>query len=211
MSDVESRRRFELLALPHLDAAYNLARWLTHDDHDAQDVVQEAFLRAMRYFSGFTTTRARGSSSAVRSSIGPSNGDNARPWVLQIVRNTCLSWLQENRIAETVALDEDDQAVQGLAAPAEVEPCAMAIRSADRAQIDQAIAALPFAYREVFVLRELEDLSYSDIAHVASIPLGTVMSRLSRARNLMRQALMPGARPLLRTVPRVATSARNEA
>jgi RNA polymerase sigma-70 factor (ECF subfamily) len=192
MSDVEHRRRFELLALPHLDAAYNLARWLTHDDHDAQDVVQEAFLRAMRYFSGF-------------------RGDNARPWVLQIVRNTCLSWLHENRTAETVALDEDDEAIQGIAAPAALEPCAMAMRSADRAQIDQAIAALPFVYREVFVLRELEDLSYSDIAHVASIPLGTVMSRLSRARALMRQALMPDARPILRTVPRVARDARNKA
>ncbi|HEY5308867.1 MAG TPA: sigma-70 family RNA polymerase sigma factor, partial [Casimicrobiaceae bacterium] len=100
---MEHRRRFELLALPHLDAAYNLARWLTHDDHDAQDVVQEAFLRAMRYFSGF-------------------RGDNARPWVLQIVRNTCLSWLQENRTAETVALDEDDDAMQGIAAPAALEP-----------------------------------------------------------------------------------------
>lgn len=177
MSDDEERRRFELLALPHLDAGLNLARWLTHNDHDAQDVVQEAFVRAMRYIGGF-------------------RGDNARAWLLQIVRNTCFSWLKENRPAELVAFDETDGAWHELAAPAAEEPPAIAMRNADRLQINRAIAALPIVYREVLVLRELEDLSYKDIARVADIPIGTVMSRLARARDLMRQALMPGARPV---------------
>jgi len=189
MNDGDNRRRFELLALPHLDAAYNLARWLTHNDHDAQDVVQEAFLRAMRYMGGF-------------------RGDNARPWILQVVRNTCFSWLKENRPIEVVGFDENDDVVHDVAAPVADEPHSMAVRNADREQIDQAIAALPIAYREVLVLRELEDLSYNEIARIAGIPVGTVMSRLARARGLLRQALMPGARPLLRTVPRVAKGAK---
>ena len=183
MSDDEKRRRFELLALPHLDAGFNLARWLTRNDHDAEDVVQEAFLRAMRYMGGF-------------------HGDNARAWLLQIVRNTCFSWLKENRSAELVALDDAGDGWQDIAAPSADEPPAVAIGNADRRQINQAIAALPFVYREVLVLRELNDLSYKDIARIVDIPIGTVMSRLARARNLMRQALAPGARPMQRTVPR---------
>ena len=183
MSDDEKRRRFELLVLPHLDAGFNLARWLTRNDHDAQDVVQEALLRALRYISGF-------------------RGDNARAWWLQIVRHTCFSWLKENRPAELVALDDGDDAWHAIAAPSADEPAAIAMRNADRQQINQAIAALPFAFREVLVLRELNDLCYKDIAHIADIPVGTVMSRLARARGLLRQALTPGARPLLRTVRR---------
>lgn len=183
MSDDENRRRFELLALPHLDAAYNLARWLTHNDQDAQDVVQEASMRAMRY-------------------IGSFRGDNARAWLLQIVRHSCFSWLKENRPAERIVFDDSDDAWHDIAAPAADEPHAMAIRKADRQQIDQAIAALPIGYREVLVLRELEDLSYGDIARIADIPVGTVMSRLSRARSLMRQALTASPRPVLRPVPR---------
>ncbi len=187
MNDDENRQRFERLALPHLGAAYNLARWLTHNDHDAQDVVQDAFVRALRY-------------------IGSLRGDDARSWLLQVVRNTCFSWLEKNRPAELLRFDErddNDDAIHDIAAPAADEPQAVAARQAERAQINQAIAALPIAYREVLVLRELEDLSYSDIARIADIPIGTVMSRLARARGLMRQALTPGARPLLRTVPRV--------
>jgi RNA polymerase sigma-70 factor, ECF subfamily len=188
MTDDENRRRFEMLALPHLDAAYNLARWLTHNDHDAQDVVQEAFVRAMHYIGGF-------------------RGDNARSWMLQVVRHTCYSWLKENRPAEVLAFDESEDAIHEAAAPAAEEPHSMAVRQADRAQINRAIAALPILYRDVLVLRELEDLSYSDIARIADIPVGTVMSRLARARGLMRQALMPGARPVLRTVPRATPGA----
>ena len=127
-----------------------------------------------------------------------------RAWLLQIVRHTCYSWLKENRPAERVTLDDDDALwLEGIA-PAADEPDAAALRSADRAQLDQAIAALPIAYREVLVLRELEDLAYKDIARIADIPLGTVMSRLARARSLLRQALRPGARPLLRPVASAA-------
>jgi RNA polymerase sigma-70 factor (ECF subfamily) len=188
MSDDENRRRFELIAMPHLDAAYNLARWLTHNEHDAQDVVQDALMRAMRYIASF-------------------RGEGARAWLLQIVRHTCYSWLKENRPAAMLTLDDADDAWQEIAAPVASEPPAIAMRKADRVQINQAIAALPVAFREVLVLRELEDLSYADIARIAEIPIGTVMSRLARARGLMRVALtehtpVPGPRPVLRPVPR---------
>ncbi|MEP7056631.1 MAG: sigma-70 family RNA polymerase sigma factor [Caldimonas sp.] len=183
MTDEETGRRFQALVLPHLDAAYNLARWLTRNDADAADVVQEACVRALRYLQGF-------------------RGERARPWLLQIVRHTCYSWLRQNRPAEVVALDDVDEALRDGVAPAADEPLASALRSAERAQINAALDALPIAFREVLVLRELEDLSYKDIARVAGIPLGTVMSRLARARGLMQHALAPAARPLLRPVPR---------
>jgi RNA polymerase sigma-70 factor (ECF subfamily) len=176
VTDDATRRRFELLALPHLDAAYNLARWLTRNDHDAEDVVQDAMLRALRYFASF-------------------HGDQVRAWLLQIVRHTCYSWLKENRPAERVLFDDDDGPwLEDIPAADE----AAVGGGIDRAQLDQAIAALPVAYREVLVLRELEDLAYRDIARIADIPLGTVMSRLARARGLLRQALRP--RPLLHPV-----------
>lgn len=185
-TDPAARQRFETLLLPHLDAAYNLARWLTRDDHDAEDVVQEAVLRAMRYFASF-------------------RGEQARPWLLQIVRHTSWSWLQRNRPGELVSLDADEPGAFEPAAPAADEPMAVAARHADRVLINRAIAALPIAFREVLVLRELEDLSYKEIARIADVPIGTVMSRLSRARALLQQALRPGARPQLREVaPRSA-------
>jgi RNA polymerase sigma-70 factor (ECF subfamily) len=178
------RQRFEQLALQHLDAAYNLARWLTRNDDDAQDVVQEACLRALRYFDGF-------------------HGEQARPWLLTIVRHTCYAWLKENRSIELHRHgDEDDDPLDELAAPASDEPHEAALRNADRAQINQAIARLPIVFREVLVLRELEDLSYRDIARIADVPVGTVMSRLARARALLRHALRPDARPTLRPVPK---------
>jgi RNA polymerase sigma-70 factor (ECF subfamily) len=183
MSDEENRRRFERLAMPHLDAAYNLARWLTRNDHDAQDVVQEALMRAMRYINGL-------------------RGDGARAWLLQIVRNTCYTWLKENRPMEKVVLDDFDDAWQDMPGPAAEEPHVAAMRNADRTRMNEAISALPVAYREVLVLRELEDFSYGDIARIAEIPIGTVMSRLARARGLLRAALAPKSRPLLHTVPR---------
>jgi len=184
MSDDENAQRFESLVMPHLDAAYNLARWLTRNDHDAQDVVQEALVRAMRYIGGF-------------------RGESGRAWLLQIVRNSCFSWLKANRPAERMLLDDEDS-LHEITAPASDEPPSIAMRKADRLQINQAIAALPVVYREVLVLRELEDISYNDIARIADIPVGTVMSRLARARGLMREALTPSARPVLRTVPRSA-------
>ncbi|HEY9025169.1 MAG TPA: sigma-70 family RNA polymerase sigma factor [Burkholderiaceae bacterium] len=185
MNDEENWRRFELLAMPHLDAAYNLARWLTRDDHDAQDIVQDAVMRATRYIDGLRAEGARG-------------------WLLQIVRNTYYSWLKTNRPAERVVFDDFEESSQAFPAPAADEPQAVALRKADRAQLDAAIAALPVAYREVLVLRELEDLSYGDIARIVEIPIGTVMSRLSRARGLLRAALAPQHRPLLHAVPAAA-------
>ncbi len=182
MIDDRQRRRFEQMALPHLDAAYNLARWLTRDEHDARDVVQEAFLRAMRY-------------------IGSFRGDNARGWLLQIVRHTCFTWLRENRPADLLSIDDEDARFPELPAPASDEPHAVALRHADRARIDRAIAALPIPFREMLVLREFEELSYADLARIADIPIGTVMSRLARARAALRDALGPEARPALRPVP----------
>lgn len=183
MKDEEKRRRFELLVLPHLDAGLNLARWLTHNDQDAQDVMQEAAMRAIRFIDGF-------------------RGESARAWLLQIVRNTCFSWLKENRPVELVVLEDADEVLHAIAASATDEPPAMAMRNADRLQINQAIAALPIVYREVLVLRELEDFSYKDIARIADIPIGTVMSRLARARSLMQQALRPSEWPRLGAVPK---------
>ena len=182
MAEEDDRRRFVQLALPHAGAAYNLARWLTQNEQDAQDVAQEAMMRALRYMGKF-------------------HGDNARPWLLQIVRHACFSWLRENRPAERMFLADDDDSLPDMPGPAGEEPQAVALRKAERREINEAIAALPVAYREVLVLRELEDLSYLDIARIAEIPVGTVMSRLSRARALLRTALMPIARPVLRTVP----------
>jgi RNA polymerase sigma-70 factor (ECF subfamily) len=190
MGSDEHRKRFELLVLPHVDAAYNLARWLTHNDHDAEDVAHESLLRAMRYMDSL-------------------RGDSARPWLLQIVRHTCYSWLKENRPAETVAFDDADDASHEIAGPSADEPPSVAMRKTERRNINDAIAGLPVAFREVLVLRELEDLSYNDIARIADIPVGTVMSRLARGRALMREALRPGARPVLRTVPKAAAAGGN--
>ena len=159
--------------LPHLGAAYNLARWLVRDPHDAQDVVQDALVRALRHFDGF-------------------RGGDARPWLLAIVRNAAFAWLGARRPAET-AIDDDelDAALAMEAAPA--DPESLAIRQAQRREIDAAIAALPIVFREALVLRELEELPYRDIARITGVPIGTVMSRLSRARGLLAQALRPEA------------------
>jgi RNA polymerase sigma-70 factor (ECF subfamily) len=184
VTDEDTFARFERLALPHLDAAYNLARWLTRDDHDAQDVVQEACLRAMRYFGGF-------------------RGEQARPWLLQTVRHTCWSWLKENRPVELVGFDDGDESGHEGIAPSADEPHTAALRRADRLQINQAIAALPIALREVLVLHDIEDLPYKDIARIVDIPIGTVMSRLSRAREAMRRALSAEMRPALRPVTKL--------
>jgi RNA polymerase sigma-70 factor (ECF subfamily) len=135
--------------------------------------------------------------------IGTFRGEGGRAWLLQIVRNTCYSWLSENRRADHTELDETAESWQAVAAPAADEPQAVALRKAEKAQIDEAIAGLPVAFREVLVLRELEDLSYADIARIAEIPIGTVMSRLSRARAMIRESLSAATRPQLRPVPRL--------
>jgi RNA polymerase sigma-70 factor, ECF subfamily len=164
----ERGRRFEQLVVPHLGAAFNFARWLTHNDHDAQDIVQEAALRSLRFLDGL-------------------RGEEARPWLLGIVRNTTWSWLQANRPAELTPRDDDGESP--IAAPAATEPETSAIQRAEARLLNEAITALPPALREVIVLRELEDLPYRQIAHVAGIPIGTVMSRLARARRLLSQSV----------------------
>src|SRR5436190_7307545 len=147
-----------------MDAAYNLARWLTRNDHDAEDVVQEAMLRAYRFFDGL-----RGA---------------PRPWLLAIVRHTCFTWLQANRPADVVSFDESFPEREDAETPE-----SLAARSLDRRMLNEAIAALPVQFREVLVLRELEDLAYKDIARIVDVPIGTVMSRLSRARRLLADSM----------------------
>jgi len=164
----DQRLRFEQMVAPHLGAAYNLARWLTRNDHDAQDIVQDAALRALRFIDGL-------------------RGDNARPWLLGIVRNATWTWLQANRPAEVSS--QEDVGEPQLPAPARDEPENAAIRRADARLLNEAIAALPPALREVIVLREMEDLAYRQIAEIAGVPIGTVMSRLSRARRLLTQSV----------------------
>ena len=169
----EVQARFAASILPHLDAAYNLARWLVRDAHDAQDVVQDALVRALRHFDGF-------------------RGGDPRPWLMAIVRNAAFAWLRARRPDEIeVPDDELDAALAGGAPPS--DPESLAIRRAERREIDAAIASLPIALREAIVLRELEELSYRDIARITDVPIGTVMSRLSRARHLLAIALRPEA------------------
>jgi RNA polymerase sigma-70 factor (ECF subfamily) len=158
---------FEQAILPHLDAAYNLARWLTHSDHDADDVVQEAFLRAFHFFDSF-------------------HGGDGRSWLLAIVRNTCYTWLKRNRPQEpTVAYDEEKHSGADPAG----SPDTPLLRSEDRQLLHRALEALAPEFREAIVLRELEGLSYKEIADVTGAPLGTVMSRLARARQRLQQCL----------------------
>ena len=167
--------RFQGSVLPHLDAAYNLARWLTRNDHDAEDVVQEAFVRALRYFDSLR------------------EGDT-RAWLLAIVRNTCYTWLEKNRPADMVAIEDEsllsaDSESLGHAAPAESNPEVIVLQSAQKKLVNQALEELPVAYREVLVMRELEDLSYKEIAQAVGVPIGTVMSRLARGRELLRRTI----------------------
>jgi RNA polymerase sigma-70 factor (ECF subfamily) len=159
--------RFEELVLPHLDAAYNLARWLTRDVNDAEDVVQDACVRALKY-------------------IGSLNGDSARAWFLTIVRHAFYDWCKRNRPAE-IARD-DGTAIDMAVDPAAVDPEQALLRTGESQALTDAIASLPLGYREVLILRELEELSYKEIARIADIPIGTVMSRLARARGLLQRS-----------------------
>ena len=162
---------FEQLVLPHMRAGYNLARWLLRNDHDAEDVMQEAMVRAFRFFDGF-------------------RGDNPRAWLLTVVRNSAYTFLQQNRARELGT--EFDEEVHGEPASAdrtEETPEVLLLRSAQQRSLNEAVEALPVEFREVFVLREMEGLSYKEIADLARIPIGTVMSRLSRARRQLQAAV----------------------
>jgi len=166
--DPTELKEFERTFLPHMSAAYNLARWLTGSHQDAQDVVQEAYLRAVRFFGGF-------------------RGGNSKAWILTIVRNAGYSWLQRSQ-------------AQGLATPFDAEihdvedrsqgPEMELLQSATRQDLLEALESLPVEFREALVLRELEGLSYKEIAEVSGLPIGTVMSRLTRARQRLRRFLI---------------------
>jgi RNA polymerase sigma factor (sigma-70 family) len=163
----EERGRFEQAVLPHLAAAYNLARWLTRDDHDAEDIVQEAYLRALKSFGGF-------------------HGADGRAWLLAIVRNACYTWLKQKHLREPATMfDETIHSVDTA-----VTPVTVLLRKENKQAIREAVEELPVDLREVIVLRELEGLSYKEIAAVADIPMGTVMSRLARARERLQSLLV---------------------
>ncbi|HEY3918480.1 MAG TPA: sigma-70 family RNA polymerase sigma factor [Stellaceae bacterium] len=168
MSGVE----FEAAVLPHLDAAYNLARWLTRNPADAEDVVQEAVLRAATYFGSF-------------------RGANARAWLLQIVRNTAYASRALVRGAIIVALPGDDRDAAPAAELIDTgdDPETALLKREDRARVTRLLAALPVDLRETLVLREIEELAYKEIAQITQTPIGTVMSRLWRARRMLAAAV----------------------
>ena len=161
----QERSRFEQLVLPHLDAAVNLAGWLLRNRADAEDVAQEAMLRAYRFFDQF-------------------RGGDARAWLLQIVRNSCYTWLRKNRPLELMA--EFDEELHGKPSPS---PETLAARADERQQLMRALESLPPRFREVLVLREWEECSYKEIAEITGTPIGTVMSTLSRARERLQRTL----------------------
>lgn len=178
MSQSERVAEFEQIVSPHFRAAFNLACWLTHSPHDAEDVVQEAYLRAFKFFDSF-------------------DGRNGRTWLLAIVRNTCFTWMQKNRRSKQQQVFDDSAPL-----PADAEafsasvdaPDAALLRTADRQLLNAALQELPTEYREALVLRELEGLAYKEIAEVTQVPVGTVMSRLSRGRQLLQRTLIQKTR-----------------
>lgn len=157
---------FEQTIFPHLDAAYNLARWLTRNEQDAEDIVQEACLRAFKFFDSF-------------------HGSDGRPWLLTIVHNTYYTWLRHEAHEPTTPFDEELDSIGSEV----FNPEAIVLQSMDHQLLKQALENLPVEFREVMILRELEGLSYKEIAHVIDIPLGTVMSRLARARKRLQHEL----------------------
>jgi len=170
---LSDHKLFEDLVLPHLDGAYNLARWLTRDVDDAEDVVQDACIRALKY-------------------VGSLNGGSPRAWFLTIVRHAFYDWSKRNRPTEIAS--DDGTAIDDAVDPHAVDPEQSLVRATQSKALADAIAALPLGYREVLILREMEELSYKEIARIADIPIGTVMSRLARARSLLQCS------PLLRAM-----------
>jgi RNA polymerase sigma factor (sigma-70 family) len=165
MDEANKLALFEQTIVPHLNAAYNLARWLTHNEHDAEDIVQEAYLRAFRFFDGFKA------------------GDG-RARLLAVVRNTCLTWLRREQGRPAVVFDErTHSASQGKNTEHTL------VEQAKLGSLRECVESLPVEYREVIVMRELEELSYKEISDVAGVPIGTVMSRLSRGRKRLQDCV----------------------
>ncbi len=167
LKEQAKQAQFEQTILRHIDAAFNLARWMIKNDQDAEDIVQESFLRAYKYFSSY-------------------QGGNSRSWLLTIVRNTCYTWLQENR-AQGLTVDLNEEISSSEFEMDDPEQCLQI--KVDRQSVIQALEKLPVEYRELIVLRELEELSYKEIALIAGVPIGTVMSRLARARQRLKDCL----------------------
>lgn len=166
MEPAGKRVLFEQTVLRHLNAAYNLARWLVRNDADAEDLVQEAYLRAFRSFDTF-------------------HGQNGRAWLLSVVRNTCLTWLRKQ--GEQPSVEFDEQAHSAIDPAPDAEACL--VHQADLGSLQGCLEALPPEFREAIVLRELEELSYKEIADIAGVPIGTVMSRLARGRKRLQECL----------------------
>ena len=160
-------KRFEQAVLPHRDAAYNLARCLTRNEQDAEDIVQEAYLRAFKFFHSF-------------------HGSDSRPWLLTIVRNTYYTWVQQKRAHEPIDYFDEETDSAGSAA---LNPEELVLQSSNYELLREALQQLPAEFREIIILRELEDLSYKEIATITGVPLGTVMSRLARARKRLQHYL----------------------
>ena len=158
---------FEEVVLPHLHHAYNLARWLTRNEHDAEDLVQEAYLRAFRFYGRF-------------------RGGDVRPWLLKIVRNTYYTTLQQNRIQQSAEPLDGDFAGEDQRSG---NPEELVVQNSNSQLLRRALEALPPRFRELLVLRELQEMSYQEISEVIGVPIGTVMSSLSRARARLRQTV----------------------
>ena len=191
MTDSYQREQFEQQVLPHMDAAYNLARWLVRNPHDAEDLAQEAMTRAIKFFNGF-------------------RGGDPRAWLLTIVRNTCFTWLSRNHAKDLAEFDEESHSPganpvainapgisahgnqSSIAAPA--NPETMAIAEAEGVRVRRALEELPLIFREAVVMRELEGMSYKEIADVTEVSIGTVMSRLARGRDRLRALLVESVR-----------------
>lgn len=177
VAEQKKSRCFEEFVLPHLDAAYNLARWITRDGQDAEDIVQEAYLRAFKFFKGF-------------------HGENGRAWLLAIVRNTSYTWLKENRKQESnTPFEEETHSSDAMSAAMTQQsighnPESVLAHHDELRLLTQALENLPLEFREIVVLRDLEDMSYKEIADVLEIPIGTVMSRIARGRRLLSERLM---------------------
>jgi RNA polymerase sigma-70 factor, ECF subfamily len=172
-SGLDDNSRFANVVMPHIDDAYRLARWLTGNSTDAEDVVQDASLRAFRAIRGFA-------------------GGSARAWVLSIVRNTAYSWLRKNRPAAVVTVDDLEAVELAQANPGDPDaptPEATLLAKVDAEQLRAAISALPTPFRETLVLRDIEGLDYREIAQATEVPIGTVMSRLARARSRLAATL----------------------